>query len=421
MIFKVATLLLMLATTARAQDRRVTFMVDPADAEVYLAASPLGPAGTPVLLSDATLHQAPTIQFVLQRPGFESQTVVVPSGLLDGQTDRWPLTGRIELVPDHGSPAWWAYAARHWAPWAAALVALLGGLAVWRRRPRPQPLQTRAQELDETFNTRSQAGLLGARLGSWEVHEKVGSGGMATVYRAVRDGEERAIKVLRRELSEEPEFRHRVEREFAVCAALVHPNLVRVYEMGDFQGCLYLVMEFVRGRNLRQVVSDRPSLPVPLALSYLQGIIAAVAAAHEAGVIHRDLKPDNVMVLADNTVKVTDFGLARKIRQTVKLTETGVVLGTPAYMAPEQLDGLLAPHSDQYAIGVIGYELLTGRLPYEDEGLNHLLDTTQEPAPLCRFRPDIPASVQAAIHRMLQRKPGDRFPTLSEAAADLAG
>jgi len=262
---------------------------------------------------------------------------------------------------------------------------------------------------------------VGRRIGAFRLVQRLGAGGMAAVYRALPDdtldGEQAvALKVIHLSAAT-PETEQRFRQEAAVCARLDHPNLVRILDAGDQDGQLYLAMELVQGRTLRSEL--RPGgVSVERAREIFRAIFAGLRVAHEQEVVHRDLKPDNVMLADDGRVVVMDFGLARR-HDLARITATGAVLGTPAYMAPEQIRGEeTTPRTDQYALGVMLYELLTGRLPFDD-GLDQLQllmkHLSDEPRPLEGFCPRL----QAAVMRMLAKSPAERFPDLQAAGEQL--
>ncbi|MFP5218443.1 MAG: protein kinase domain-containing protein, partial [Actinomycetes bacterium] len=188
---------------------------------------------------------------------------------------------------------------------------------------------------------------------------------MATVYLGTDTRLDRvvAVKVLRAALAEDPEFVERFTREARAAAALSSPDVVAVFDQGRdaATGAAYLVMEHVRGRTLRDVLRERGSLPASAALALLEPVLRALTAAHAAGIVHRDVKPENVLVADDGRVKVADFGLARAFQTSSLTATTGVLLGTVAYLAPEQVEhGTADPRTDVYAAGIVLWELLTG-------------------------------------------------------------
>lgn len=406
----------------------MSLLTTPPDAQVYVVGQEgrhlAGDASEPLTLS---LGLTPTTSLEVERQGFKATTVVVPTLQL-GDADHWPPSGSIQLQPDYGSSDFWWYSAVHQAPWGLALLLAAGaGAALWRRRQRQQntveaqlaALYERASTLDGPVQLSRD--FVDVVLGEWRLVESVGAGGMATVYRAVgvnNPGAERAVKIISRDLSQDPEFNLRFKREFMLCAALTHPGVVRVESFGETQGSLYYVMEFLRGTTLRSLLEGHQQLGFEAALAYLKPVADAVSEAHRNGIIHRDLKPDNVMVLAGGKVKVTDFGLARRLQPSMKLTQSGAVLGTPDYMAPEQFFGRADERADQYALGVVLWELLTGTMPFEGES-TPLPQVVMEPPRLTERRSDLPPHVTHVVARMMAKEAEDRFPSVAQAVMAL--
>jgi serine/threonine protein kinase len=240
-------------------------------------------------------------------------------------------------------------------------------------------------------------------------------GGMGEVW-AARDnvlGREVAVKILRADLVDSPIFVRRFRAEARHTAALAHPGIAGVFDYGEeiHQGrrVAYLVMEFVPGEPLADVIAQRGALPVDTAVRMLAETAEALHAAHAAGIVHRDVKPGNLLVLPSGTVKVTDFGIARAA-DAIRLTEAGQIIGTATYMSPEQASGGDAtPASDIYSLGVVGYEMLTGRPPFVAEGsvALALAHVHQAPEPLPAT---VPAELRSLIARAMAKDPADRPP-----------
>ena len=266
---------------------------------------------------------------------------------------------------------------------------------------------------------------LGQKLaGRYVLEELVGQGGMSSVYRARDTVLERqvAIKVLHEHYSSDAEYVERFRREARAIARLSHPNIVTVIDRGEFEGRQFIVFEHVPGETLKDVIEREGPLPIPRALALTHQIARALAFAHELGVVHRDVKPQNVLIDHDGSAKVSDFGVARTLDVKDELTESGTVLGTSDYIAPEQASGeRAAEYSDQYSLGVVLYELLTGELPYPASNvmavaLRHLHD----PVPSAhQRRPDVPARVDAIVARALAKRPRDRFASMEAMTAAL--
>ncbi|MEU9832843.1 Stk1 family PASTA domain-containing Ser/Thr kinase [Streptosporangium sp. NPDC048047] len=248
--------------------------------------------------------------------------------------------------------------------------------------------------------------------GRYRVESRIARGGMATVYLAmdIRLDRTVAVKVMHRSLAEDPSFVRRFIGEAKSVASLSHPNVVHVFDQGTDGGNVYLSMEYVPGRTLRDVLRSRGRLPAREALEVIIPVLAALGAAHQTGMIHRDVKPENVLLSDDGRIKVVDFGLARAVEATNQ-TRTGVMIGTIAYMSPEQVTAAAADaRSDVYAAGIMLFELLTGSQPYEGDtpmsvAYRHVHDTVPPPSGLL---PDIPPQLDALVARATARDPEGR-------------
>jgi tRNA A-37 threonylcarbamoyl transferase component Bud32 len=260
--------------------------------------------------------------------------------------------------------------------------------------------------------------------GRYELEELVGEGAMSSVYRA-RDTElERrvAIKLLHEHHSDDPEYVERFRREARAIARLNHPNIVTVIGRGEWKGRQFIVFEHVPGTSLARILETEGRLSVERALSLAYEVAGGLACAHEAGIVHRDVKPQNILVEVGAAAKVTDFGIARSLEAEEELTQSGTVLGTSDYLAPEQASGeRVDERSDQYSLGAMLYELLAGEVPYPAptmmaSALRHLHD----PIPSVReHRPDVSPQVDAIVHRALAKRPSDRFPSMEAMGAAL--
>ena len=249
---------------------------------------------------------------------------------------------------------------------------------------------------------------------------------MGIVYRALDTRLHRpvAVKMLLAGAYAHPGERERFLREAAAAAGLRHPNIVQVYDVGQHDGRPFFTMEFLEGGSLAQQLSGAP-LPARQAAELLATLASAMQAAHHGGIIHRDLKPSNILLTADGTPKVADFGLARWEKGGAGLTKSGAPLGTPSYMAPEQARGLtqaLGPPLDVYALGAILYELLTGRPPFRGETASETERQVieQEPVPPSRLNAKVPRDLETVCLKCLTKEPGRRYATAGELAADLA-
>lgn len=258
-----------------------------------------------------------------------------------------------------------------------------------------------------------------ATIGRYDIYAELGSGGMASVFLALDLSLNRkvAIKVLAPHLASAPDNVTRFRREAMVAAALDHPNIIGILAVGDDPDLAYFVMKYVEGSTLDGVIADEGAQSIPFARSILATTARALHYAHQRGVIHRDVKPANLMLDLEGRLIITDFGIA-KMEDAHGLTVTGSVIGTPYYMSPEQFNGLpVTGATDQYALGVVAYELLTGLQPYRGRTVGevmrgHLFD----PIPSVRSeQPNVPEDLDAAVTRMLAKRAEDRFPTLEDA------
>jgi tRNA A-37 threonylcarbamoyl transferase component Bud32 len=261
-------------------------------------------------------------------------------------------------------------------------------------------------------------------VGRYELEELVGEGGMSSVYRAYDTVLDRrvAIKVLHEHFSCDPEYVERFRREARAIARLAHPNVVTVIDRGEWEGRQFIVFEHVAGENLKNVIACEDALPVERALALACQIARALAFAHQLGIVHRDVKPHNVLVDGAGTAKVTDFGIARALDADDALTATGTVLGTGQYLSPEQANGERGDErSDQYSLGVVTYELLTGQVPYSGENLMAVaMRHVRDPIPSVRaHRPEVSEHVDAVVARAMAKRPEDRFESMDALAAAL--
>jgi serine/threonine-protein kinase len=259
--------------------------------------------------------------------------------------------------------------------------------------------------------------------GRYELEELVGKGGMSSVYRAQDRLLERtvAIKLLHEHYSRDEDYVERFRREARAAAQLSHPNIVTVIDRGEDAGRQFIVFEYIDGQNLKQLVEKKGRLPVRTALELGIEIGHALAFAHESGLVHRDVKPQNVL-LGNGEVKVTDFGIARSADVQQGLTQTGTVLGTSDYIAPEQASGQpVSALSDVYSLGVVVYELLAGEPPYSGENfVTVAMRHVNDPVPsVAAVRPDVPLRLDAALRRAMAKDPGERFRSMADFVSEL--
>jgi serine/threonine-protein kinase len=270
-----------------------------------------------------------------------------------------------------------------------------------------------------------------AAVGSlYHVEAEIGRGGMAVVYRATDTRLHRrvALKVLPPELAFREEVRRRFLREAQMAAQLSHPNIVPIYSVDEAEGLVFFAMGLIEGEPLAKLLFQEPRPPIPTVRRILREVADALHFAHVRGVVHRDIKPDNVLVEAETgKAVVTDFGIARAVQAEVRLTATGIAVGTPAYMSPEQAMGEreVDGRADIYSLGIVGYQMLAGELPFTAANTpSMLMKHLSEPLrPLLDLRPDLPANLASAIERALCKAPADRWPdaaTFRDALAEKA-
>src|SRR3954469_6052960 len=258
--------------------------------------------------------------------------------------------------------------------------------------------------------------------GRYKVIRRLGSGGMANVYLAEDQelGRRIAIKILNDRHAHDEQFVERFRREAKSAAGLSHPNVVSIYDRGEAEGSYYIAMEYLDGRSLKELIVSRGPAPITVAVEYARQILQALRFAHRHGIVHRDIKPHNVLVDAEGRVKVTDFGIARA--GASQMTEAGSIVGTAQYLSPEQARGTsVDQRSDVYSLGIVLYELLTGTLPFNGDtpveiAMKHL-STLPEPPSV--KRPEIPRDLDLIVMRALAKDPSDRYQNAEEMDADL--
>lgn len=257
----------------------------------------------------------------------------------------------------------------------------------------------------------------------YQIIKSIGEGGMANVYLAYDTILDRnvAVKVLRGDLSSDEKFVRRFQREALSASSLSHPNIVEVYDVGEDNNQYYIVMEYIEGKQLKDVLRKRGKLTITEVIDIMQQIADGLSVAHDSYIIHRDIKPQNIMILENGLVKITDFGIAMAMNST-QLTQTNSVMGSVHYLPPEQANGSGSTlKSDIYSMGILMYELLTGKLPYKGENAVEIaLKHLKEPLPSIRDEiPDIPQSVENVILRATAKNPKNRYNDAREMLEDL--
>ncbi|HET9546077.1 MAG TPA: protein kinase, partial [Gaiellaceae bacterium] len=258
--------------------------------------------------------------------------------------------------------------------------------------------------------------------GRYRILRKLGTGGMANVYLAEDEdlGRRVAIKILNDRYASDEAFTERFRREAKSAAALSHPNIVSIYDRGDADGRPYIAMEVIEGKSLKELIVGSGPLPISEAVAYAKQILSATRFAHRHGIIHRDIKPHNILLGHEDRLKVTDFGIARS--GASQMTEVGSIMGTAQYLSPEQARGApVTAASDLYSVGIVLYEMLTGKTPFNGEtpieiAMKHVNDP---PRPPSEHRPDIPPELDQVVLRALSKDIHERYGSAEEFSADL--
>src|SRR5919108_6664561 len=259
--------------------------------------------------------------------------------------------------------------------------------------------------------------------GRYRIVRKLGTGGMADVYLAEDQelGRRVAIKILDDRHAADDQFVERFRREAKNAAGLSHPNIGSIYDRGEAEGTYYIAMEYLDGRSLKELIVARGPAPIHISVDYARQILAAIRFAHRHGIVHRDIKPHNVLVDGEGRLKVTDFGIARA--GVSQMTEAGSIIGTAQYLSPEQAKGApVDERSDLYSVGVLLYELLTGTVPFSGDtpveiAMKHL---SSVPEPPSAHRAEIPRDLDFVVLRALAKDPSERYQSADEMSADLA-
>lgn len=265
----------------------------------------------------------------------------------------------------------------------------------------------------------------GQTLGDYQLIRRLGRGGMADVYLAQQTSLDRsvALKVLKPQLAEDASYIHRFHNEAKAAAALIHPNIVQVHEVGQHDGIHFIAQEYVAGKTLKQLLDQQGSLAPDRAVSILRQVAAALHKSHQLNIVHRDIKPENVLIDEEGVAKVADFGLAKQTsNDDLALTSVGTAMGTPYYMSPEQVQGQsVDSRSDVYSLGITAFQMLTGRVPFEgDTPMSVALKQVNSPAPtLGSINPELPQTLCHLIDTMLAKEPSDRVDSAADLARDL--
>lgn len=263
------------------------------------------------------------------------------------------------------------------------------------------------------------------QLGRYEIVGELGQGAMGIVYKAKDPLIDRIVAIKTINLSmaqdEKDEYEARFYQEAKAAGRLSHPNIVTVFDVGKSDEIAYIAMEFLQGRELRDVLTDGRRMPVQQVVDIVAQVAQGLAYAHEHGIVHRDVKPSNVMIVRDGHVKITDFGIARMASSTVR-TQTGMVLGSPKYMSPEQVMGKLTDQrSDIFSLGVMLYEMLAGQPPFTGENVNAVMYQTLNatPPPPASLNPEVPGMLNFIVAKALAKSVDDRYANASDFANDL--
>ena len=421
--FGLLLLLTVWVTTVAAAQDFVTFMIPtkPSGAVIKRNNEEWGLSGREFKVAKSKLPQG-NLNLHLHRKNYKPHHLVIPSANFRyaGEEDvvTYPKSAiTLEpvhpLVPLQENPL----------PVLLGLAGLGGiGLFVRRNRQLKQSIddrESREERLKDQI--KEQHDFAFTTMGEYRILEQLGEGGIAKVFRAVPDqsldeSDSVAIKILHPHLCQDAGHRERFIREGRVSQELIHPNVIRLFKIDLDDDIVYLVLELLKGHTLKQEISGK-IVSLSRTREIVDQIFRGLAYAHSKGVVHRDLTPSNIMLTDTGAVKLMDFGLARSREVGHTITVTGVVQGTPGYMAPEQLTETLDARTDQYALGVILFEMLTGRRPIErSDPMQLILATYQEDAPDPRdFQAEIPENIAQFILRLLSRDPEGRFPDMKAA------
>ncbi|MGI6224896.1 MAG: Stk1 family PASTA domain-containing Ser/Thr kinase [Peptococcales bacterium] len=266
--------------------------------------------------------------------------------------------------------------------------------------------------------------MIGKKIGNrYEILALIGGGGMSLVYQAKDIYLNRivAVKVLREQFTSDNEFVRRFRREAQAVASLSHPNIVSIYDVGQEQDIHYLVMEYIKGKTLKELIQEKAPLPLPEVIDIVKQICDALEHAHENAIVHRDIKPHNIIITRGGRVKVTDFGIARAV-STATVTHTRGIIGSVHYFSPEQAKGeITGEKSDIYSLGIVLYEMVTGKLPFEGESPISvaLMHIQNEPIPPSHYNPNLPENIEKIILKAINKNPNERYENAAKLRLDL--
>lgn len=257
----------------------------------------------------------------------------------------------------------------------------------------------------------------------YEIIRNIGEGGMANVYLALDTILDRkvAVKILRGDLATDEKFVRKFQREASAASILDHPNIVGIYDVGEDNGNYYIVMEYIEGQTLKSLIKRRHSLTIPEVIDIMTQLTSGIAHAHEKGIIHRDIKPQNILILDDGLVKIADFGIAQALNSN-ELTETNSVMGSVHYLPPEQANGVGSTfQSDIYSLGILMYELLIGKVPFKGENAVEIaIKQMKDPIPsVCDINEEIPQSIENIILKATAKNPRNRYDSVEEMKYDI--
>lgn len=433
----VGTLLLTLSSWA--DTKWVTFYCEPNDAQVFLevgTADPylLGRVGEALPLDLSLFDGRRNVRVTFRRPGWLDETrslqqEPVATRFFDTR-DRYPeesqgpvrLTARSDTASRLIQLRYWFN--QYKTPLLVLLgFILLGGGVAWRRFREMRRRDRRGQELEHMMATLDKNDPYSGRvLGSYRLMEKLGQGGMSVVYRAVGNeslSQEVAVKILDSRLADDEQSIKRFRREIQICKSLNHANIMQLYDFGQQDEIWYLVMELLKGQTLSAKLDEGIFEPNQVA-HYCEPLVKALSYLHSQEIVHRDLKPENVFITEQGRVKLMDFGIARGEGYTVA-TATQGGLGTPAYMSPEQVEGSFEPASDQYALGCMVYEMLSGSPPFTDPDPFALAfkHVGEVPRSLRTQQPEISEQLDQVVLKLLAKRPDQRYPSMEEAGKAL--